>query len=49
MTNIVTAMANWVPQVVGRYLNEDHNPTNQGFGAQCRDEAANGPSTSACP
>ncbi len=41
MINIVTAMANWVPQVVGRYLNEDWNPTNQGFGAQCWDVPAN--------
>lgn len=31
----------WVPQVQGKYINEDWNPTNEGFGAQCWDLAAN--------
>lgn len=31
----------WIPQVQGRYVNEDWNPSNQGFGAQCWDLAAN--------
>ncbi|GAA3399423.1 hypothetical protein [Pseudarthrobacter polychromogenes] len=30
----------WIPQVQGRYINMDWNPTNQGFGAQCWDLAA---------
>ncbi|MET4094554.1 hypothetical protein [Arthrobacter sp. UYCu712] len=41
MINLTTALANWIPQVAGRYLNEDWNPTNQGFGAQCWDVPAN--------
>ncbi|MGC0237266.1 hypothetical protein [Arthrobacter sp. SD76] len=31
----------WVTQVQGKYINEDWNPTNEGFGAQCWDLAAN--------
>lgn len=31
----------WIPQVQGKYINEDWNPTNEGFGAQCWDLAAN--------
>lgn len=31
----------WVPQVQGKYINEDWNPANEGFGAQCWDLAAN--------
>lgn len=31
----------WVPKVQGKYINEDWNPTNEGFGAQCWDLAAN--------
>ncbi|MET4095100.1 hypothetical protein [Arthrobacter sp. UYCu712] len=41
MIAITTALTNWIPQVVSRYLNEDWNPTNQGFGAQCWDVPAN--------
>lgn len=44
MTTIQAVQDNlgvWVPQVQGLYVNEDWNPTNQGFGAQCWDLAAN--------
>jgi hypothetical protein len=41
MTGIVERLGLWIPQVTGRYLNEDWNPENQGFGAQCWDTAAN--------
>lgn len=31
----------WIPQIQGKYINEDWNPENEGFGAQCWDLAAN--------
>lgn len=31
----------WISQVQGQYINEDWNPENEGFGAQCWDLAAN--------
>ena len=31
----------WIPQVQGKYINEDWEPVSQGFGAQCWDLAAN--------
>jgi hypothetical protein len=31
----------WIVDVQGKYINEDWNPTNQGFGNQCWDLAAN--------
>lgn len=31
----------WIPKVQGQYINEDWNPQNEGFGAQCWDLAAN--------
>lgn len=41
MTDVGTSLGLWVPQVQGRYINEDWNPTNEGFGAQCWDLIAN--------
>lgn len=41
MIETAQALTRWIPQVTGRYLNEDWNPTNAGFGAQCWDVAAN--------
>jgi len=41
MIDVGTALTNWMPQVQGRYINEDWNPENQGFGAQCWDIPAN--------
>jgi len=41
MIDIGTALTIWMPQVQGRYINEDWNPENQGFGAQCWDIPAN--------
>lgn len=41
MIDVGTALSNWMPQVLGRYINEDWNPNNQGFGAQCWDIPAN--------
>lgn len=41
MIDIQQNLGVWIPQVSGRYLNEDWNPTNRGFGAQCWDTAAN--------
>jgi len=41
MIDISAALTNWMPQVQGRYINEDWNPENQGFGAQCWDIPAN--------
>lgn len=40
MTDIPAALNLWIPQVQGQYINEDWNPTNQGFGAQCWDLGA---------
>lgn len=37
---ITETLSAWIPQVQGRYLNEDWNPTNKGFGAQCWDVPA---------
>jgi len=39
----------WIPQVQGQYINVDWNPTNQGFGAQCWDLAANWSTTLGLP
>lgn len=41
MTAAEQSLSLWIPQVVGRYINEDWNPENKGFGAQCWDTAAN--------
>jgi hypothetical protein len=41
MTAIEQSLGLWIPQVTGRYLNEDWAPENDGFGAQCWDAAAN--------
>lgn len=41
MTAIEQSLGLWIPQVAGRYINEDWNPENEGFGAQCWDTAAN--------
>jgi len=41
MIDTVSALNAWIPQVQGQYINEDWNPENQGFGAQCWDLAAN--------
>lgn len=41
MTDAVTSLNLWIPQVQGRYINEDWNPENKGFGGQCWDLAAN--------
>lgn len=41
MSDVTTTLADWIPQVQGRYLNEDWSPSNQGFGAQCWDVPAN--------
>lgn len=35
------SLQSWIPQVQGRYINEDWNAENDGFGAQCWDLAAN--------
>jgi hypothetical protein len=36
----VASLNLWIPQVQGQYINEDWNPTNKGFGAQCWDLVA---------
>jgi hypothetical protein len=41
MIAIGQSLGLWIPQVQGRYVNEDWNVWNQGFGAQCWDLAAN--------
>lgn len=41
MTTIEQSLGSWFPQVQGKYINEDWNAQNQGFGAQCWDLAAN--------
>jgi hypothetical protein len=41
MIAIENSLGLWIPQVTGRYLNEDWAPENDGFGAQCWDTAAN--------
>ena len=41
MIDAAQSLGLWIPQVTGRYINEDWNPENQGFGAQCWDAAAN--------
>jgi hypothetical protein len=40
MIAIENSLGLWIPQVTGRYINEDWNPENEGFGAQCWDTAA---------
>ncbi|MEV4991199.1 hypothetical protein [Pseudarthrobacter sp. LMD1-1-1.1] len=39
----------WIPKVQGQYINEDWNPENEGFGAQCWDLAANWSKTLGLP
>lgn len=39
----------WIPKVQGQYINEDWNPQNEGFGAQCWDLAANWSKTLGLP
>ncbi len=41
MTDLEHRLREWIPTVAGEYLNEDWNPTNRGFGAQCWDVPAN--------
>ncbi|ALV43108.1 hypothetical protein AU252_19710 [Pseudarthrobacter sulfonivorans] len=41
MIAITESLGTWIPQVQGQYINEDWNPQNKGFGAQCWDLAAN--------
>lgn len=41
MIAIEQSLGLWIPQVQGRYVNEDWNAENDGFGAQCWDLAAN--------
>jgi len=41
MIDTVASLNTWIPHVQGQYINEDWNPHNQGFGAQCWDLAAN--------
>lgn len=41
MTGLEQSLGLWIPQVTGRYINEDWNAENEGFGAQCWDVAAN--------
>jgi len=41
MIDTVASLNIWIPQVQGQYINEDWNPANQGFGAQCWDLGAN--------
>jgi hypothetical protein len=40
MIDIQQSLGIWIPQVNGQYVNEDWNPENKGFGAQCWDTAA---------
>lgn len=41
MIGLEQSLGLWIPQVTGRYINEDWNAENEGFGAQCWDAAAN--------
>lgn len=41
MSDLAVRLSDWIPQVQGRYVNEDWNAENDGFGAQCWDLAAN--------
>jgi len=40
MIDVQQSLGLWIPQVSGQYINEDWNPENKGFGAQCWDLAA---------
>lgn len=41
MIAIEQSLGLWIPKVQGQYINEDWNPENRGFGAQCWDLIAN--------
>ena len=49
MIDTASSLTQWIPQVQGQYVNEDWNPDNQGFGAQCWDLAANWSKTLGLP
>jgi hypothetical protein len=41
MIGLERSLGLWIPQVTGRYINEDWEPQTQGYGAQCWDIPAN--------
>jgi hypothetical protein len=41
MPDITKLFESWMPQVLGKYINEDWEPKTQGYGAQCWDIPAN--------